>query len=145
MNEKPFWQRKTLHEMTQQEWESLCDGCGQCCLQKLQDEDTDEVYYTDLHCQYMNEDCSCSVYETRHEKVPTCVWLTPEQAHEFKWLPKTCAYRLLAEGKALYDWHPLISGDPNSVHQAGISIRGKTQADNSVAEDEWEDHIIWKA
>ena len=90
-------------------------------------------------------DCRCTVYQQRQEKVPACVWLTPEQASQFFWLPDTCAYRLLAEGKPLFDWHPLISGDPNSVHKAGISIAGKGVPDDQVPEDDWEDHIIWKA
>ncbi|MGK0250324.1 MAG: putative cysteine cluster protein YcgN (CxxCxxCC family) [Oleispira sp.] len=132
--------------MSKQEWESLCDGCARCCLHKLEDEDTDEVYYTDVHCRYMDKnDCSCTVYQTRNEKVPECIWLTPEQAHSFHWLPDTCAYRLVAEGKPLYDWHPLISGDPNSVHKSGISLQGKGIPDDEIPEKEWQSRIIWKA
>jgi uncharacterized protein len=146
VSEVPFWQRKTLHEMSREEWESLCDGCARCCLHKLQDEDTDEVYYTDIHCRYLQQpECRCSQYVDRQKKVPTCVWLTPDQATSFFWLPETCAYRLLAEGKPLADWHPLISGDPGSVHKAGISIAGMGIADDQVPEEDWEDHIIWKA
>ncbi|CCK76283.1 conserved hypothetical protein [Oleispira antarctica RB-8] len=143
---KPFWESKTLKQMSKQEWESLCDGCARCCLHKLEDEDTDEVYYTDVHCRYMDKnDCSCTVYQTRNEKVPECIWLTPEQAHSFHWLPDTCAYRLVAEGKPLYDWHPLISGDPDSVHKAGISLQGKGIPDDKIPEEEWQSRIIWKA
>jgi len=143
---KPFWESKTLKQMSKQEWESLCDGCARCCLHKLEDEDTDEVYYTDVHCRYMNKnDCSCTVYQTRNEKVPECIWLTPEQAHSFHWLPDTCAYRLVAEGKPLYDWHPLISGDPDSVHKSGISLQGKGIPDDKIPEEEWQSRIIWKA
>jgi uncharacterized cysteine cluster protein YcgN (CxxCxxCC family) len=132
--------------MSKQEWESLCDGCARCCLHKLEDEDTDEVYYTDVHCRYMDKnDCSCTVYQTRNEKVPECIWLTPEQAHSFHWLPDTCAYRLVAEGKPLYDWHPLISGDPDSVHKSGISLQGKGIPDDKIPEEEWQSRIIWKA
>jgi len=132
--------------MSKQEWESLCDGCARCCLHKLEDEYTDEVYYTDVHCRYMDKnDCSCTVYQTRNEKVPECIWLTPEQAHSFHWLPDTCAYRLVAEGKPLYDWHPLISGDPDSVHKAGISLQGKGIPDDKIPEEEWQSRIIWKA
>jgi uncharacterized cysteine cluster protein YcgN (CxxCxxCC family) len=132
--------------MSKPEWESLCDGCARCCLHKLEDEDTDEVYYTDIHCRYMDKnDCSCTVYQTRNEKVPECIWLTPEQAHSFHWLPDTCAYRLVAEGKPLYDWHPLISGDPDSVHKSGISLQGKGIPDDKIPEEEWQSRIIWKA
>ena len=143
---KPFWDSKPLKQMSKQEWESLCDGCARCCLHKLEDEDTDEVYYTDIHCRYLDKnDCSCTVYQTRNEKVPECIWLTPEQAHSFHWLPDTCAYRLVAEGKPLYDWHPLISGDPNSVHAAEISLKGKGIPDDKIPEEEWQSRIIWKA
>ena len=143
---KPFWESKTLKQMSKQEWESLCDGCARCCLHKLEDEDTDEVYYTDVHCRYMDKnDCSCTVYQTRNEKVPECIWLTPEQAHSFHWLPDTCAYRLVAEGKPLYDWHPLISGDPETVHKSGISLQGKGIPDDKIPEEEWQSRIIWKA
>ena len=146
MSQQAFWLSKSLQDMTRQEWESLCDGCARCCLHKLEDEDTGEVYYTDIHCRYMEtSNCRCAVYQERAEKVPTCVWLTPEQAEQFFWLPETCAYRLLAEGKPLFDWHPLISGDPDSVHRADISIAGKGIADHLVPEDDWQDHIIWKA
>lgn len=141
-----FWETTALEDMTRQQWESLCDGCALCCLHKLEDEDSGEVYYTDIHCRHMNTDnCQCSVYLERQKHVPHCVWLTPEQASEFQWLPDTCAYRLVAEGKPLYDWHPLISGDPASVHEAGVSIRGKGVSDQQVKEKDWEDHIIWKA
>ena len=145
MSARPFWQNKTLNEMSRDEWESLCDGCGLCCLQKLQDEDSEDVYYTNLHCRYRDQDHRCTIYTERHSKVPECIWLTPEQAQEFKWLPPSCAYRLLAEGKPLFDWHPLISGDKNSVHRAGISLKGLTVADNTVKEKYWEDLIIWIA
>lgn len=141
-----FWEQKSLHEMTQSEWESLCDGCARCCLHKLQDDETDEVYYTDVHCRYLGkDDCRCGVYNERQSKVANCIWLTADQAHEFKWLPDTCAYRLLAEGKPLASWHPLVSGNPNSVHRAGVSMRHKGIADDQIDEEEWQDRIIWKA
>ena len=146
MSAQPFWETTSLKDMTRKQWESLCDGCALCCLHKLEDEDTEEVYYTDVHCRYMDTaNCNCTVYLERQEKVPNCVWLTPDQASEFHWLPDSCAYRVLAERRKLADWHPLISGDPNSVHEAGVSIKGKGVADDQVAEEDWEDHIIWKA
>ena len=146
MSAQPFWETTSLKDMNRTQWESLCDGCALCCLHKLEDEDTSEVYYTEVHCRYMDtNNCNCTVYVERQEKVPNCVWLTPDQASEFRWLPESCAYRVLAEGRKLADWHPLISGDPNSVHEAGISIKGKGIADDQIAEEDWEDHIIWKA
>ena len=146
MSAQPFWETTSLKDMTRKQWESLCDGCALCCLHKLEDEDTEEVYYTDVHCRYMDTaNCNCTVYLERQEKVPNCVWLTPDQASKFHWLPDSCAYRVLAEGRKLAEWHPLISGDPNSVHEAGVSIKGKGVADDQVAEEDWEDHIIWKA
>ena len=141
--EIPFWQRKRLDEMTPAEWESLCDGCGLCCLQKLEDEDTGEVYHTDLACRYMDlETCRCTVYSERLKKVPACTVLTPDTVNEYHWMPKTCAYRTLAEGRPLADWHPLRSGDPDSVHRAGVSVRGKVVSEDAVAEQDWEEHII---
>lgn len=143
MSAQPFWKQKTLEQMSKQEWESLCDGCGKCCLQKLQDEDTDVVYYTNLVCQYMSDDCACTVYQTRNEKVPNCVWLKPEDMEHFFWLPSTCAYRLIWEGKDLFPWHPLISGDKNSVKESGVAIINHPLVkDNKVAEQDWEDHLI---
>ncbi|MDS1310412.1 YcgN family cysteine cluster protein [Marinobacter xiaoshiensis] len=139
----PFWQRKRLNEMTQQEWESLCDGCGKCCLNKLEDEDTGEVYHTDLVCRFMDEDtCRCTVYPDRLEKVPGCTVLTPDSVSDYHWLPHTCAYRTLAEGRPLSDWHPLRSGSPDTVHEAGVSIRHKVIREDKVAEENWEEHII---
>jgi uncharacterized protein len=121
-----FWQTKTLEELSEQEWESLCDGCARCCLIKLEDEDDGTFHHTDVACTLLNsESCRCTNYAKRSEKVQDCVKLTPEGARTLKWLPETCAYRLIAEGRNLYDWHPLLSGTPESVHQAGISVRGK--------------------
>lgn len=139
----PFWQRKSLDEMTQQEWESLCDGCGKCCLVKLEDGDTGEVYYTDLACRYMDQsNCACTVYDTRQAKVPECTVLTPGAIPDFYWLPFTCAYRTLAENRPLADWHPLRSGDPNTVHQAGVSVSDQVVSEADVPMEDWEEHII---
>ncbi|MEK9710938.1 MAG: YcgN family cysteine cluster protein [Thalassolituus sp.] len=143
---RPFWETTALKDMSREQWESLCDGCALCCLHKLEDEDSGEVYYTDVHCRYMDtNNCQCTVYQERKKKVPYCAWLTPDQVSQFKWLPETCAYRLLAEGRPLAAWHPLMSGSPDSVHDAGISIKGKGVPEDKVAEEDWEDHIIWKA
>jgi uncharacterized cysteine cluster protein YcgN (CxxCxxCC family) len=125
-DEQPFWRLKPLEGMSSEEWESLCDGCGRCCLVKLQDEDTDEVLYTDVGCTLLNDQtCRCRDYANRQAKVADCVRLTPEAVRTLSWLPQTCAYRLLAEGKDLYWWHPLVSGDPGSIHAAGISVRDR--------------------
>ena len=124
--EQPFWKTKTLAEMSTGEWESLCDGCAKCCLNKLKDADTGELFYTKVACILLDmEACRCTRYPERSRLVPDCVVLTSENVGELEWMPSTCAYRLVAEGKDLYWWHPLISGDPESVHKAGISIRGR--------------------
>jgi uncharacterized protein len=120
----PFWIRKTLAEMSTAEWESLCDGCAQCCLYKLEDEDTGQIYYTRVVCRFLDLDtCRCKFYSERNTLMPTCILLTPELASTLNWLPKTCTYRLLAEGKDLPSWHPLVSGDAGTVHRAKISVR----------------------
>ena len=133
---QPFWKTKRLEEMSQSEWESLCDGCGQCCLHKLQDWDTGDYYVTNCACKLL--DCftaRCKSYETRFNYVPDCVQLTPKKVYDLDWLPETCAYRLIADGKDLEDWHPLVSGDPESVHQAGVSIQGKATAGEYTPEE----------
>lgn len=138
-----FWRAKTLQQMTPEEWESLCDGCGKCCLHKLQDEDTDTVYYTRVACRYLDhETCRCSAYAERQTLVSGCVVITPETVRDHWWLPDTCAYRLIDAGLPLFDWHPLVSGDPQAVVRAGMSVAGKVIAEASVAEEDYEDHII---
>lgn len=123
-NDAPYWQRKSLDEMTNDEWERLCDGCGRCCMLKLEDEDTGDVHLTRIACKLLDiGKCRCSDYKKRHEKVPDCLRLTPELTRELGWLPETCAYRLIDEGKELAWWHPLISGDAQTVHLAGVSVR----------------------
>ena len=124
--------------MSQAEWESLCDGCGRCCLVKLEDDETGDIALTDIACRLLdNQRCKCKQYDTRHELVADCARLTPQNISQLKWMPKSCAYRLLAEGKDLAWWHPLISGNKETVHQAGISIQGKTvsEDDNLQPED----------
>ena len=124
----PFWKSKTLEQMTPEEWESLCDGCGRCCLHKLiyEDEAPGTVCFTNVSCRLLDtESCQCTKYPTRKKYVPDCVTLTPEVVSEVNWLPPSCAYRRLSEGKGLAWWHPLVSGDAETVHSAGISVRGR--------------------
>ncbi|KPJ78427.1 MAG: hypothetical protein AMJ54_03525 [Deltaproteobacteria bacterium SG8_13] len=123
---KPFWETKTLLEMDRREWELLCDGCGICCLEKLQDTETGEVEYTAVACRYLNtSNCRCRVYADRLQANRKCVQITVDSISHMSWLPGSCAYRRLAEGKKLLDWHPLISGDPETVHSCGISVRDR--------------------
>ena len=137
------WWEKPLEALDAQQWESLCDGCARCCLHKLEDEDTGEVYYTSVRCRYLDEErCRCSDYQRRSILMPNCVHLDRESIDAFHWLPATCAYRLRAEGKPLPAWHPLVSGDPESVHAAGISIRGRAVSDEFVHADGYDEHII---
>ena len=122
----PFWKTTRLEDMTPEQWESLCDGCGLCCLNKLEDADSGEIYYTRAACKYLDlAACHCADYENRQDNVPDCVALTPERLRRLHWLPETCGYRLVAEGRDLAWWHPLVSGDKESVHEAGISARGR--------------------
>lgn len=138
-----FWVAKTLAEMTPEEFEAVCDGCGKCCLHKLEDEDTDEVYYTKVACRLLDDaSARCTNYRDRVNQVPGCTVLTPETVRDFWWLPDTCGYRLLDAGVPLFDWHPLVSGDPDSVHRANMSVAGKTLPESQVAEDDYQDHIV---
>ncbi|MEZ5529007.1 MAG: YcgN family cysteine cluster protein [Porticoccaceae bacterium] len=139
-----FWETKSLTEMNGAEWESLCDGCGKCCLHKLEDEDSGEVYYTDVACRLLDPySCRCSDYPNRLSLVPDCLQLTAGQIEELCWLPSTCSYRLLAEGQPLPSWHPLVSGDTNSVHIADASVRGKVLSELSVSPDDLEERIVY--
>ena len=134
---KPFWRVKRLGEMSPGEWESLCDGCGRCCLLKLQDEDTDRIAYVDVSCRLLDRtSCQCSDYPNRRDHVPDCVRLTPALVEEIGWLPPTCAYRLIDEGKDLPWWHPLVSGDAGTVHQAGVSVRDKVFCSETEIDEE---------
>ena len=141
---KPFWKTKTLAEMTAEEWESLCDGCGRCCLVKLEDEDTGRIHFTHLACKLFDaRTCRCSDYANRAKRVHDCVKLTPFNIGKLNWLPETCAYRLLDEGKPLRWWHPLVSGRKSTVIEAGISVKGRTMSETTVKENDWEAHL-WK-
>ncbi|WP_109468175.1 YcgN family cysteine cluster protein [Albibacillus kandeliae] len=139
-----FWEKVQMSEMTDREWEALCDGCGKCCLNKLEDEDTGEIALTCIACRLLDDEtCRCGQYEIRHQFVPECIVLKPETLEEhMHWIPQTCAYRLIHEGRPLYDWHPLISGRAESVHHAGVSVRGRTVPEFEIPEEDWEDYLI---
>lgn len=143
MLEARFWETKSLDELSREEWEALCDGCGRCCLLKIEDEDSGDLFYTNVVCEFHDsEHCHCTAYQQRCLLVPDCIKVTPELARDAKWLPGTCAYRLLAENKSLFDWHPLISGDPDSIHQADISVRYKVVSEKYVHTDELPEHLV---
>lgn len=140
---QPFWKAKTLEEMSREEWESLCDGCARCCLVKLEDEDTGEVYLTRLSCRMLTvRTCRCSDYENRFAKMHDCIEIDPEKARSLSWLPVSCGYRIVAEGRDLPWWHPLISGTPETVHQAGISVRSLAMNEKRVKEENYIRYII---
>ena len=138
-----FWELP-LQALAPDEWEALCDGCGKCCLNKLEDADTGEVALTRVACRLFDDaTCRCAAYATRLRYVPECVVLTPEKLRETAyWMPRTCAYRLRHEGRPLPEWHPLLTGDPESVHRAGVSAQGLTVDETEVGEEDWEDHVI---
>jgi len=137
MPARPFWEAKRLEQMTVQEWESLCDGCGLCCLVRFEDEDTGEIIPTRVSCKLFDDNlCRCSDYENRKKHVPDCIKLTPWNVEDLEWMPRSCAYRRVHEGRGLANWHPLISGDPESVHRAGVSVRGQTVNEGALADPE---------
>ena len=139
----PFWRTKSLAELDQEEWESLCDGCGQCCLVKLEDEEDGTIYQTRLACRLLDlGTCRCSDYPNRHDRVPDCLRLTPEALESLTWLPATCAYAKVARGEPLEDWHPLLSGQRDSVHEAGVSIRGFAVSERNVRDDAYVNFIV---
>lgn len=139
-----FWRNKSLEQMSQAEWESLCDGCGKCCLVKLQDADTDEVYYTDIACRYLDlASARCRDYSNRLRNVPACLNLTPANLADCDWLPETCAYRRIAEGRELPLWHPLLTGKADSSVRAGHSVAGRAVSEEFVHEDDWQDRVVY--
>ena len=143
MGEEPFWKTKKLEEMSPKEWESLCDGCAKCCLVKLEDEETKELFFTNLHCKLLDgSTCQCSDYANRKKYVPICVKLTPKIVAEVDWLPDSCAYRLVHEGKDLYPWHHLVCGDREEIHRQGWSCQNKTVTEEGVSDDDAMDYVI---
>lgn len=142
MTDAPFWKTKSLEELSEAEWESLCDGCAKCCLVKLEDEDTGEIFHTSLRCKLLDpQTCRCSDYENRKASVPICVKLTPKLLPTIDWLPPTCAYLLVAKGEDLPDWHHLVCGDPEEVHRRGVSARNRTTNEDDVDEEDAMDFI----
>lgn len=138
-----FWEEKSLAEMTQEEWESLCDGCGRCCLNKLEDEDTGEIYFTNVACKLLDlEKCRCSDYENRKQSMPDCMILSFDHNEALAVMPSTCAYSLLNQGKTLPEWHPLISGNKESVIEANISISGKVVSEDNIHYEQLPEHLI---
>ncbi len=138
-----FWERIALNEMSQDQWESLCDGCGRCCLNKVEDWDTGEIIWTDLACRLLDHgSCRCQDYANRLDKVPECLQLTPDTVLEITWLPPSCAYARLRDGKPLLWWHPLLSGDPDTVHDAGVSVRGRVKTETGVPLEKYEEHLV---
>ena len=142
-HDTPFWKRKTLAGMSRGEWEALCDGCGRCCLLKLEDEDTGILYYTNIACHLLDaESCRCADYAHRVQRIPECLVLRHDNPEHINMLPTTCAYYRLAHGRELADWHPLVSGDPDSVHEAGVSVRGKVVSELHIHPEQLTEHII---
>lgn len=143
MTRPPFWKTKTLDQMTRKEWESLCDGCAKCCIVKFEDEETGALAYTNLHCKLLDgSTCQCSDYKNRKKYVPDCVQLTPAAVESVDWLPDSCAYRLVQDGKDLPDWHHLVCGDRERIHAEGHSVRGRTVSEDTVPEDDQENYIV---
>jgi uncharacterized cysteine cluster protein YcgN (CxxCxxCC family) len=138
-----FWEQKNLFDMSTSEWESLCDGCGKCCLHKLEDEDTGELYFTDVACKLLDlHQCRCKNYDKRKQLVSDCLMIRQMEVSQYTWLPKTCAYRLLAEGKPLFDWHPLVCGNQQQMISAGISVAGRVLSEDFIHPDEFETRIV---
>ncbi len=142
MTERPFWKAKNLEKMSQGEWESLCDGCALCCLIKLEDEESREIAYTDVVCELLDIGaCKCTDYENRQIRVPTCLKLNTDRVRDLDWLPSTCAYRMIAAGEDLLWWHPLVSGDPETVHLSGVSVRYWCVPEGKIKDEDLENRI----
>jgi len=138
-----WWNTVALENLSPAQWEALCDGCAKCCLHKLEDEDSGEIFYTKVRCRYLEEEhCRCSDYANRSVLMPNCIQLKPGMTADLQWLPSTCAYRLRGAGESLPAWHPLVSGDPDSVHRAGVSIRGRAISDEFVHPDGFDEHVV---
>ena len=143
MDQAPFWEVKSLEELSKDEWESLCDGCGKCCLFRLEGLEKSTYFTTNVICKlFVEETCQCGDYLNRSRLVPTCLVLTPQLVHTLDWMPLTCAYRLLAEGKTLPWWHPLVSGNKQMVQEIGVSVRGKIEYEQDIDLDDLEDHVV---
>ena len=139
----PFWEDKSLDEMSPAEWEALCDGCGRCCLVKLEDEESGEIITSDVRCRLLDGDtCRCKDYPDRQRQVPDCIKLTPQNVVTTSWIPATCAYRRLAEGRGLAWWHPLITGEMQTIEDVGVSVRGRTVSETEVKPGDWENHAV---
>jgi len=146
---KPFWEHKSLTDLNASEWEAVCDGCARCCLNKIEDEDSGALFYTNVACHLLNDQCRCGDYSNRTQRVPDCLQLTPTNVASITWLPTTCAYRRLNDGRGLATWHPLVSDDAHSVHDAGVSIQNKYILENHIHPDDlanfvvdWVDHDV---
>ena len=143
---EPFWKTKSLVDMSAEEWESLCDGCGRCCVHKLEDAESGNIYYTGIACRLLDlNQCRCKSYHNRKQLVPRCAVLDPKNIQQFHWMPSTCAYRLLATGRELEWWHPLVSGTSDTVQAAGISVQGKVVSEQDLDPQELQKHIIFDA
>ncbi len=140
---KRFWETIPFDQLNKTQWESLCDGCAQCCAHKLEDEETDEIFYTNVVCEYLDsKKCQCSVYGNRHKYVPDCIIITPQNAKNLSWIPKTCAYKLLANGKPLPEWHPLETNDRKSTITANMTVTNKVISEADINMDDLEDYMV---
>ena len=142
-SDQTFWRTTPLEKFTQEQWESICDGCAQCCAHKLINDETEELFLTNVVCQYLDQNrCRCNVYDNRNEYVPDCIQVTPENAHQLTWMPETCGYKLLAQRKPLPDWHPLVTGDPSSTSKAQMSVKDKVISEADINVEDLEDYVV---